>query len=214
MNKNYYKGKFIVFEGLDGSGQSTQVRLLKDFFINQGHSVISTKEPTLNSAAGKKIREVLDEKIKISPEELQQLFVEDRREHQQNLIIPSLEKNKIVISDRYFFSTFAYGAADGLDLEKLIEMNSGFLLPDLTFLLKVSPDICIERILKRGEGVKLFEKKEKLAKVWKVYEILLSRFENVNIIDGEKTIEEVFFEIEKIVLCHLNKIKKGESSYD
>ena len=71
-------------------------------------------------------------------------------------------------------------------------MNDQFLLPDLTFILEVSPRVCIERIEKRGEGIKLFEKEERLARVWQTYSSLPSRFENAYIINGEKNIEEVF----------------------
>lgn len=199
MKKNTYPGKFIVIEGLDGSGQTTQAGLVKSLFIEQGFRVVSTKEPTLDSEAGREIREALDKKIKVEAGVLQELFTEDRREHLQNKIIPALEDGKIVISDRYFFSTFAYGVADGLDLERLIGMNNDFLLPDLTFILKVSPEVCVERIRKRGEEVKLFEKKEKLEKVWETYKILPSRFENVYVINGENTKEEVFSEIKTII---------------
>jgi thymidylate kinase len=86
-----------------------------------------------------------------------------------------------------------------LDLEWLIKLNNDFLLPDLIFILKVSPEACIQRIEKRGEGIKLFEKKEKLEKVWKTYEILPSRFKNVYMINGEKTVKEVFSQIKDII---------------
>ena len=84
-------------------------------------------------------------------------------------------------------------------------MNNNFILPDITFVLKTSPEISIQRIEKRGEGVKLFEKKDKLTKVWQVYETLINRFENIYVIDGEKTIEECFFDIKEIVLRNLYK---------
>lgn len=199
MKKNIYRGKFIVIEGLDGSGQSTQAELLRDFLIKEGYEVILTKEPTRDSEAGKKIKEILDGKIKIEPQKLQELFVQDRNEHLEKLVIPALKEEKMVISDRYFFSTFAYGVADGLDLDWLIKINNDFLLPDLIFILKVSPEVCIQRIEKRGEGIKLFEKKEKLEKVWKTYEILPSRFKNVYMINGEKTVKEVFSQIKDII---------------
>ena len=198
MEKNNFSGKFIVFEGLDGSGQSTQASLLKDFLLEKGYEVVLTKEPSLESESGRKIRKVLSKEIKISSKELQKLFAEDRKAHLENTIIPALKQGKAVISDRYFFSTFAYGASDGLDLEWLIEINDQFLFPDLTFLLKVGPKVCIDRIIKRGEGIDLFEKEEKLASVWETYKILPNRFENVYIVDGERSIEEVFKEIKKI----------------
>lgn len=204
MIKNSYPGKFIVFEGLDGSGQSTQAGLLRDFFINKGLEVILTKEPTKDSLTGKKIRQVLDKMTEASPRSLQELFVEDRKEHLEKLVIPALKEGKIVISDRYFFSTFAYGASDSLSLEELIDMNQEFLLPDLTIILKVSPEACVSRIEKRGSGVQLFEKAEKLKKVWQTYEILPNRFKNVYIIDGEKTINEVFNEVKSQVHSKLN----------
>ena len=211
MQKNPCPGKFIVIEGLDGSGQSTQAELLRDFLIKEGCRVVLTKEPTQDSIAGRKIKKVLDKMIEVEPRLLQELFTEDRKEHLENLIIPALKEEKIVISDRYFFSTFAFGASDGLDLDWLIKINDEFLLPDLTFILKVSPEICIQRIEKRGEKKKLFEKKEKLKKVWQTYETLPNRFENVYMINGEKSKEEVFSQIKNIVLSQLlnKKNKKG-----
>ncbi len=195
------KGKFIVFEGLDGSGQSTQANLLRNFLTQKGLEIILTKEPTLDSETGKEIRQILDKKEKISPQKLQELFAKDRKEHLENLILPAIQERKIVISDRYFFSSFAYGKADDVDLEWLIKINNQFLLPDITFLLKVSPEICLERIKKRNQGKErtLFEEKEKLSKVWNVYQILPDRFKNIFIVDGEKPIEEVSKDIKKII---------------
>jgi len=195
MIKNFYPGKFIVLEGLDGSGQSTQVSLLGDFFIKNGKDVVLTKEPTQNSEAGKKIKKILEEKIEIDPLEFQKLYAQDREEHLKKVIIPALKRGKTVISDRYFFSTFAFGSAHGADLEELIKMNDNFLYPDLIFLLKVNSKICIERIERRADPKTLFEKQERLAKVWEAYEKLASRFENIKIIDGEKPIEQVFEEV-------------------
>ncbi len=199
MKKNTYLGKFIAFEGLDGSGQSTQAELLRKFLTEKGYRVVLTKEPTLDSEAGRKIRDVLDNKVKLDPGKLQELFAQDRREHLEKIIIPALEEGRFIISDRYFFSTFAFGASDGLDLEWLIKLNDDFLLPDLTFILKVRPEVCVSRMEKRGNPRTLFEKEEKLAKVWETYKIMPARFENVEIIDGEKSIEEIFEETKKIV---------------
>jgi len=189
---------FIVFEGLDGSGQSTQSKLLAQYLTEQGRPVVLTKEPTLDSQAGKKIREILDEKTVIEPAKLQELFVEDRREHLKNLIIPALKEGKIVISDRYFFSTLAYGAID-LDLEWLIKINDEFLLPDIILILAVKPETAIERIKNRGDEIKLFEKQEKLEKVWRTYQILSQRFSDVYMINGEKSIKDVHSDILKII---------------
>lgn len=198
MKKNDYPGKFIVFEGLDGSGQSTQAALLQELLLSRGKEVVLTKEPTVNgSSVAHKIRDILDKKTKASPEELQRLFAQDRKEHLANLVAPALKEGKFVISDRYFFSSFAYGVADGLDLAWLISLNEEALIPDLTFLLKVSPAVCVARIQKRGKPVTLFEVEEKLKRVWENYALLPDRLPNVYMIGGEKTVEEVFAEIEK-----------------
>lgn len=201
MKKNIYPGKFIVFEGLDGSGQSTQANLLKNFLIKKRFKVILTKEPTVDSEAGKIIQEVLNKKFEMAGSQLQEFFARDRKEHLENLILPALKKGKIVISDRYFFSSFAYGKSDDTSLKWLIKINNQFLLPDITFLLKVSPEVCLERIKKRNEGKKrtLFEEKKKLSKVWDVYQTLPKRFENIFVIDGEKSIVEASEEIKKII---------------
>lgn len=203
MIKNFYPGKFIVFEGLDGSGQTTQVSLLGEFLSRNGYDVIKTKEPTQTSEAGKRIKEVLEEHIEIDPLEFQKLYAQDRKEHLENIVIPELKKGTIVISDRYFFSTFAYGTAHGSDLEELIELNDNFLYPDITFLLKVDPKVSINRIERRGDPQTLFEKQERLSKVWDVYSTFPSKFENVHLINGEESIEEVAEQIKsklKLVL--------------
>ncbi len=204
MLKNIYPGKFIVFEGLDGSGQTTQANLLKNFLLKRGYKAILTKEPTINSAAGKEIRKVLDKEKKISAAKLQQFFALDRKKHLEKEIIPNLKRGAIVISDRYFFSSFAYGGADGLSLRRLIKLNEEFLLPDLTFIFKISPATCIKRIKKRGNKRTLFEKKQKLKMVLGFYENLAKTFKNIKIINGEKTIKQVFSPIKEIILRELN----------
>jgi dTMP kinase len=197
MIKSNYPGKFIVVEGLDGSGKSSQVDLLIDYLKEQGKDVVVTREPTLDSDAGKKIKQALKKEITIEPLELQKLYVQDRKEHLDNKVIPALKDGKFVISSRYAFSTFAYGYSDGLNLDKLVEMNSQFLLPDLTIIVDVDPESCIKRIEGRGDPKELFEQKEKLEKVNEIYKKLPSMFENVVVVDGRKNIEEVFDNIKK-----------------
>lgn len=204
MKKNEHSGKFIAFEGLDGSGQSTQVETLRDLLVKKGIQVVLTKEPTKDSEAGRKVREILSKSYRAKSEELQELFVQDRKEHLENLVIPSLKDGKIVISDRYLFSTFAFGASEGLNLEWLISLNDEFLLPDLTLILKVSPEICLQRIEQRGTTRDLFEEVEKLGRVWERYKTFPNRFSNVYIIDGEQTVEKVFEEVESLVHSKLN----------
>jgi dTMP kinase len=204
MKQNNYPGKFIVFEGLDGSGQSTQVSLMKEYLENKGFKVFMTKEPTKTSSAAQEIRDILDKKKEISAENLQKLFIKDRKEHLEKEILPALERGEMVVCDRYFFSTFAFGTAAGLDLKWLIQLNNDFLMPDAIFLLKVKPETCLNRITARGTEKTLFEVKEKMYKIWAVFEKLVSMFNNVFLIDGEKSIQEVFEDSKKVIF---NKFK-------
>jgi len=189
---------FIVFEGLDGSGQSTQARLLKDYLeLERNLSVVLTKEPTDKPPIGELIRKILKKEISVSPLSLQLLFCADRSEHLEKVIKPALEKNQWVISDRYFYSTIAYGSLN-LNLEWLIKLNEQFLIPDIVFLLKVRPEICLQRIDQNRGQRQFFEEEKKLEKVWRAYEILSRKFSNIiKVIDGEKSIEEAHQEIIK-----------------
>ena len=194
------KAKFFVIEGLDGSGKSAQVELLVNFLKNLGKEVIVTKEPTLDSDAGRKIKQVLKKEITLKdPLELQKLYVQDRKEHLENKVIPALKEGKLVVSSRYYFSTFAYGGADGLNIDSLIELNKKFLRPDITIIIDVLPENCIKRIEKRGEDKEYFEELEKLKKVGSFYKKFPEMFENVLLINGERPIPEVFEEIKNLI---------------
>jgi len=198
MKKNNYPGKFIVCDSLDGAGNSTQVNLLADYLNKKGKRTHITKEPT-SSLIGGLIKSQLTHDWRSSPECFQLLFSADRAYHLEKEILPLLEKGINVISDRYFFSAMAYGGVEISDLDWLIEINKPFLIPDITFFLKVSPKVCIKRIMETRFEVALYEKEKILEKVWRNYEKLAKMFENVYIIDGEKSIEEITKEIRKIV---------------
>ena len=205
MKKSPYPGKFIVFDGLDGSGMSTQAAKLVDFLneknqkLKFGHTgVYLTKEPT-SGLIGGIIKSQLTHDWKSSPECLQLLFSADRAYHLEKEIIPLLERGVIVVCDRYFFSTLAYGSLEIKDFIWLLNLQKQFLLPDLTFLLKVSPKICIERIRKERFGVTLFEQEKVLEEVWKNFEKSAKKFKNIYIINGERSVDKIAQEIKKIV---------------
>lgn len=213
MKKNLYPGKFIVFDGLDGSGQSTQAENLVNFYnrpekiLKLGHAGAHlTKEPT-NGLIGGLIRGQLTNEWKSSPECLQLLFCADRAYHLEKEIIPLLEKGIVVVSDRYVFSTLAFGNLGIEDREWLFDLNKNFLLPDFTFLLRVPARVCIQRIQKTRFEIDLFEKEEVLAKVWENYEKLAEEFENVHILDGERPVETITQEI-------IGIINSGEGGHD
>ncbi|MEA3229431.1 MAG: dTMP kinase [archaeon] len=195
------KSMFIVFDGLDGAGSSTQVSLLQKALQEKGHNAYVTKEPT-NNIIGGLIRGQLTKDWKTGPECLQLLFAADRAHHLEREILPMLRKENIVISDRYFFSTIAFGGID-LDMGWLKVLNEKFKVPDLSFFIKVPAKVCVERISRSRFDFELFEEEKKLEKVWKNYEILAKEFENVHIIDGMKPVEEVHKEILGIVVDYL-----------
>ena len=199
MIKHSYLGKFIVIEGLDGSGKSSQVELLVEWLKEQGKRVLLTREPTMDSEAGRKIKKALKKEIEVEPLELQKLYVQDRSDHLDGKVIPALQKGDWVVSSRYAFSTFAYGASAGLDMNVLIDLNKEFLLPDATVVVDVSPENCVKRIEGRGEEKEFFEQVEKLRKVNEVYKKLPGMFENVHMVNGEQPMETVFEEVKNIV---------------
>jgi len=194
MQKNPYPGKFIVFEGLDGSGTTTQANLLFKYLKKQGKKVYLTGEPT-RSLIGGLIEGQISGDWKSSPECLQLLFTADRAHHLEKEIIPLLKKGITVICTRYILSTLAYGNSEIKNGKWLMEINKKFILPNITFLLKVSPQTCIQRIKKERFHKELFEKETKLRGVFKNYIKFAKKLENIYLIDGEKPIKEVGEEI-------------------
>ncbi len=182
---------FIAFEGLDGSGSSTQSRLLSEKLEASGRPVLLTKEPTDDSPIGKLIREVLQHKWDCSPEGLQLLFSADRAEHLKNKIEPALQNGRVVITDRYFFSTIAYGALAVDDVEWLKQLSKHFRIPDITFLFRLNPETCIERIQGRGSDFELFEQHDKLKTIWQTYEKIAEEYPHFHIIDASESIEAI-----------------------
>jgi dTMP kinase len=191
------KGKFIVFEGIDGAGLTTQANLLENYLKSKGYDVILTKEPT-NNLIGGLIRAALKKEWITSNKTLQLLFSADRAHHLEREIIPALEKGKIVISDRYFLSTIAYGMIE-VEKDWLKALNSKFLIPDIIFILDLPVKVALERIGKSRFGFELFEEKGKLEKIRRNFIELSKEYNNCFIIDASKSIEEVHENIKKIV---------------
>lgn len=188
--------KFIVLEGLDGSGQSTQADILAAQLNSQKKSIV-TKEPT-NNLIGGLIRAQLTKEWSATQECLQLLFAADRAHHLERVVEPALAKGFNVISDRYMFSSIAFGAVN-TDKEWLKQINSKFRIPDYTFYLDVSPEVCIERMEKSRFEFELFEQKEYLAKVRTNYLELAKEYDNFHVIDGNRHKEEVHNDVMKIV---------------
>ena len=193
--------KFITFEGIEGSGKSTQVKKLHAFFLEKNIDAILTREPG-GTFAGEKIREILiDEKIE-KLEAKTELFLNfaARLEHVEKLIKPSLAQGKTVISDRFFDSTFAYqGNAFGLDetlIEDVKKMAISDFAPDITFLIDVPVEAAFARIQTRVDN----NRYEKLGfdfhqKVRDGFLQLAKKNPRIKVIDGTKNQQEVFVEI-------------------
>jgi len=161
-------GLFIVLEGIDGTGKSTQTKQLAEWFREQGREVIASREPT-DGPWGTKIRATAATG-RLSPEEELEYFLRDRREHVEQLIAPALAAGKVVILDRYYFSTMAYQGSRGVDPVEIRRQNEAFApVPDLLFILDLDVDTALTRIGGRGDTANEFEKHESLAKCREVF---------------------------------------------
>ena len=159
------RGLLIAFEGIDGSGKSTQLRLLAIYLRKKGFPVLETREPT-DGPYGRKIRQLYNDRHGCTPEEELELFLNDRRQHVREVVRPALERGDIVLTDRYYYSTAAYQGAAGLDPEAILKRNSFAPQPDLVLLLTLPPERGLARIRSgRGERPNAFEQLEQLHKV-------------------------------------------------
>ncbi len=166
-------GRLIAFEGLDGSGKTTQLERLAARLRAYGCDVVTTREPT-EFPSGQRIREMARSGEQLEPEEELRWFVEDRRVHVDQVISPALRADRIVLTDRYYLSTVAYQGARGLDHEQILaDSEAEFPVPDLVVLLEIDPQIGLGRVHARGselEGV--FEQREFLSRVASVFDAL------------------------------------------
>jgi dTMP kinase len=151
------RGKLITFEGIDGCGKSTQMRLLEQYLTERGDAVVSTREPG-GTELGRKVRSALLDGGAGSVEPLAELllYAADRAQHVRRVILPALAEGKVVLSDRFYDATTVYqGYARGFDLElvnQLNELATGGLKPDLTLLFDLDVETGLKRTMRRGDG--------------------------------------------------------------
>ena len=144
------RGLLIAFEGLDGSGKTTQVEILVAALRSAGAAVVQTSEPT-DGPTGRRIRAMLRSGEAVPMERELEWFMEDRREHVRELIEPALRKGRIVVTDRYYLSTVAYQGARGHDAAAILrDSEMEFPIPDLVVLLEVDPQAGLDRVRARG----------------------------------------------------------------
>jgi dTMP kinase len=167
-------GILVALEGIDGTGKSTQVGRLTAAFRAEGYDVLSLSEPT-QSPWGRRLREAMTVGRRLlAPSQELDLFLQDRRYDVAAHIKPALAAHKLVLMDRYYFSTMAYQGALGIDPETIRRLNEAFApVPDLVFLLLVSPARSLERIRQgRGQTDDVFEREDDLRKVDGVFRTL------------------------------------------
>jgi len=143
------RGSLIVFEGVDGSGKSTQLALLAEAMRRFGLEVVETGEP-YDCEWGRKIREMARSGGSVTPEQEVEWFFEQRRVHVREVVAPALAAGRVLLSDRYFLSTVAYQGARGLDPDLLLaESEAEFPIPDLVLLLEIDPGSGLRRVAER-----------------------------------------------------------------
>lgn len=188
------KNLFIALEGIDGSGKSTQTKLLTEKLSSQGHKVYSTFEPTDNQI-GKLIRDILKGNAKADHRIIAGLFVADRLDHLLNEdygIVKKLDEGFTVITDRYCFSSYAYQGTH-MNMDWVIQANSmsaAILRPDINIFIDVSPEISMQRLHANRDNIELFETLDNLKQVRAKYMEAFDKLkavENIFTVDGDRT---------------------------
>ena len=153
----HLRGRLVVFEGIDGTGKSTQIKLLAEYLRAQGKEVVSDFEPT-RGEWGMKVRNAALSGERLSLDEEINCLLQDRREHVREVIEPALNRGAWVLLDRYYLSMMAYQGASGMNVEDIREMNEEFAtIPDAAFWLDIPVELSMERMNARGNGKDAFE---------------------------------------------------------
>jgi len=202
MKKNF----FVAFEGLDGSGKSTHVKLLAEKLKGQGLNIYTTAEPT-TSRIGQIIKDIFKHKMEADHRTIAALYAADRLDHLTNKtdgILKKLEEGYTVITDRYYFSSYAYHGTH-MDINWVINANSlsaDLLRPDLNIYIDISPEESMKRLNKVRDSIELYESIENLKKVkekyFEAFEMLREK-EKISIINGERPENEISNDIWKEV---------------
>ena len=192
------RGKFIALEGVDGSGKSTQIERLVKRLTERGIACHATREPT-GRPVGALIRQALTGQVPLDPRVIAALYAADRIDHLVNGedgLLSLVERGITVVTDRYYFSSYAYHSVD-MDMDWVIGANSvsaGLLRPTLTVFLDVPVELALERIRRGRDHVELFEKEDRLRKTRALYFEAFERLkgtEAVAVVDGAGTQDEV-----------------------
>ena len=196
MTKQAEKGVFICLEGLDGSGKTTQARILVRNLCRRGFDAVYTSEPSAGKV-GKLIRSFVLDRVDRVPVALEALlFAGDRVDHVESVVKPLMKHGKVVVCDRYVFSSLAYQGVAGLDLEWIEAVNRFALKPNLALLIDVPSDIVVKR-LKREKTVMETERNQERVRV--VY-LKMAQEKRLVLIEGDRPVLEVAKKILTVVL--------------
>jgi dTMP kinase len=197
------KGFFMCIEGLDGCGKTTQTKILVNRLKKKGYDAVYTAEPSHGKIGSFIRRYCLHGGKRVSSVVEALLFAADRFEHVEKEVIPALQEGKIVVSDRYVYSSLAYQGATGLNLDWIKKVNEHALTPDLAIFIDVKPEIVVQRLKPKKSVMENLETQRR------VREVYLKFVENGELVkvDGNKSKLEVAEEILSIVMCSLEKAK-------
>lgn len=202
-----WKGRFIAFEGIDGSGTTTQAELAATALRADGFAVHQTREPS-DGPIGTLIRQALRGRGRLpgrtrllTEETLALLFAADRLDHLEAEILPALRQGQLVICDRYVLSSLAYQGAT-CSIDWVDQINSGAASADLTIFLEVKPAAASRRRAARGGSRELFESEERQRRVSQQYRAAIARRgkrERILVLDGGRSVDEVAADAQKAI---------------
>lgn len=205
MDEQKKRGLLIVVEGIDGTGKSSQVKMLADALRASGEEALQDREPS-DGPFGKILRSSMTEG-RFSPDEELEMFHKDRKQHVDDVILPALEAGTHVVLDRYYFSTMAYQGANGFDVAELRKTNESFApAPDILFILDLDVDQALERIGSRGDEANEFEQRDALQFCRDVF-LSVKDESYARVIDSSPSIETIHAEMLQLALAEIHWIK-------
>jgi dTMP kinase len=216
-------GLFIALEGIDGSGTTTQARLLAEWLQVEGQRPVLTAEPT-DGPIGATIRQILQgrltheqagRRVPVDEVTLALLFAADRSHHLQSVVLPALDAGRVVLSDRHYLSSVAYQSL-GVTMAWVEQLNARFRRPDLTVLLDVEPELAVRRKRAAGQPVERYEFVAHLERVRANYHEAIAHAraagERVETLDGGESIEAVQARLRQLAAALLEARREGDSA--
>ncbi|MDI6642973.1 MAG: dTMP kinase [Candidatus Hodarchaeaceae archaeon] len=191
------KGKFVSIEGIDGCGKSTHAKLLARWLRARGREVIITDEPT-NSTIGRIIKQVLRGELRVPVAVEALLFATDRVQHVKNVIEPAVRSGKVVLNERYIYSSLVYQSARGVPAGWIKLINNYAPKPDLAILIDVPAEVALARI-KPSRRLDEFERDLRLQQRVRRNYLRIAKREGLKIVDGARSCGEVQAEIRKLI---------------